>query len=355
MVERIGERVAGKYELKRKLGSGAMGAVYECVHVELGKRLAIKLIHRDHADSPDAVARFRREARAASAIESDHIVQVYDVGEDDESGLFMVQELLEGEDLEARIGRERWIDIRSSAMIGWQVARGLARAHAVGVVHRDLKPANIFLMRRDDGSLLAKILDFGISKISGLTNPTSEREPTITARGTTLGTPQYMAPEQCAGKKDLDGRADVWAVCALMYEMLAGEPAVTTQTGGNLATLMWIVNNDIPPLWPRAPWVPLALARVIDAGMLRDRERRIPDAATLADRIAQAYPEATLRTSFVTVDHPTDISELAFDEAPATVADPNAPTLSPPPAPSFDKLESGEQPVGPERKSRNAS
>ena len=355
MTDRIGDRVAGKYELRRKIGSGSMGAVFECVHVDLGKRLAIKLIHRDFADSAEAAARFRREARAAIAIDSDHIVQVYDVGEDEAHGLFMVQEYLEGEDLEARIARERWLDVRSSAMIAWQMARGLSRAHAVGVVHRDLKPANVFLTRRDDGSLLAKILDFGISKIGGL-HGSPEKEPTITAHGTTLGTPQYMAPEQCTGRADVDGRADVWATCALLYEMLAGDPAVAAHPEGGLATMTWIANHDIPPLAPRAPWVPQALARVVDAGLVRDRDRRIADAGVLADRIAQAFPEATSKSSFASVEMPTDISELAFEEAPPTVADPNATTLSPPNVPSFDRLESGEQPTDAAlRGKRNAS
>ena len=160
----MGERVAGKYELKRVLGTGAMGAVYEGVHVDIGKRLAIKLIHPEFCESLEVVARFRREARAASAVESEYIVQIYDFGRDDRLGLYMVIEYLEGEDLEARLARERWISEKDTATIGLQVARGLAKAHAAGIVHRDLKPANVFLTERDDGSILAKILDFGISK-----------------------------------------------------------------------------------------------------------------------------------------------------------------------------------------------
>ena len=161
----LGARVVGKYELKRLLGSGSMGAVYEGLHVDIGKRLAIKLIHPEFGDSPEAIGRFRREARAASAVESDHIVQIYDFGRDETLGLYMVIEYLEGEDLESRLVRERWISERDTASIGVQVARGLAKAHGAGIIHRDLKPANIFLTRRDDDDyVLAKILDFGISK-----------------------------------------------------------------------------------------------------------------------------------------------------------------------------------------------
>ena len=174
----LGERVAGKYQLKRLLGSGSMGAVYEGVHVDIGKRLAIKLIHPEFGDSPEVVGRFRREARAASAVESDYIVQIFDFGRDDALGLYMVIEYLEGEDLETRLGRERWIGERDAVIIGVQVARGLAKAHAAGIIHRDLKPANIFLTERDeDGSTLAKILDFGISKFDPTPAPRARSSP----------------------------------------------------------------------------------------------------------------------------------------------------------------------------------
>jgi serine/threonine-protein kinase len=208
----------------------------------------------------------------------------------------MVIEYLVGEDLEGRILRERWIDETDVATIGIHVARGLAKAHAAGIVHRDLKPANIFLTRRDDGSLLAKILDFGISKFDGISGGGSTAEPDITACGTTLGTPQYMSPEQCTGKVPLDGRTDVWSLCAVLYELLAGEPAVS-DAGGHIAMMQRIVREDIAPLRRRGSWVSPALARVIDAGLLRDREARIRDASTLAAKLHEAYPEAATHSS----------------------------------------------------------
>jgi serine/threonine-protein kinase len=320
----LGELVAGKYELRRLLGAGSMGAVYEGVHVDLGKRLAIKLIRPEFCESAEVVARFRREARAASAVESDYIVQIYDFGRDEALGLYMVIEYLEGEDLETRLAREKWVEVREAASIGLQVARGLARAHAAGIIHRDLKPANIFVTRRDDGSVLAKILDFGISKLDPGTSGSDGAEPTLTAVGVTLGTPQYMSPEQCDGKLALDGRTDVWALCAVLYEMLAGEPAVE-DTGGHVATMARVVREDLKPLGPRAPWVPAKLARVVDEGLARRRENRIPDATTVAGRLLEAYPEAGARRALAHVARPTDVSELSFeDAAPATVADPRA-------------------------------
>jgi serine/threonine protein kinase len=322
----VGERVADKYELTRLLGSGSMGAVYEGVHVVLGKRLAIKLIHPEFGESPEAVARFWREARAASAVESEHIGQIYDFGRDEALGLYMVIEYLEGEDLEARLLRERWISEREAATIGLQVARGLAKAHAAGIIHRDLKPANIFLTRRDDGSMLAKVLDFGISKFEGEPS-TSVSEPTLTARGTTLGTPQYMAPEQCEGLVALDGRTDVWSLCAVLHEMIAGEPAVA-DTGGPIAVMLRIVREDVPRLASRASWVTLALARVIDAGLVRNRERRIPSALALAARLLEACPDAGSHSSVFEVARPADASQLAAltEAAPPTVPDPHPPS-----------------------------
>jgi serine/threonine protein kinase len=312
----VGQRVADKYELKRLLGSGAMGVVYEGVHLVLGKRLAIKLIHPEFGDSPEVIARFRREARAASAVESDYIEQIFDFGRDEALGLYMVIEYLAGEDLEARLHRERWLSEKDAATIGLHVARGLAKAHGAGIIHRDLKPANIFLTRRDDQSILAKVLDFGISKFDA--EPLLA-EPTLTAHGTILGTPQYMSPEQCEGKVPLDARTDVWSLCAVLYETIAGEPAIP-DTGGHIATMMRILHQEIPPLARRASWATLELASVIDAGLVRDRDRRIPSATALAARLLAAFPEAGSRTLSTEIARNTDISELA----PTTDAAPTA-------------------------------
>jgi eukaryotic-like serine/threonine-protein kinase len=325
----IGERVAGKYELKRVLGTGAMGAVYEGVHVDIGKRLAIKLILPEFCESLEVVARFRREARAASAVESEYIAQIYDFGRDDRLGLYMVIEYLEGEDLEARLARERWISEKDTAAIGMQAARGLSKAHAAGIVHRDLKPANVFLTERDDGSILAKILDFGISKFepgtSSFAGPVSLAEPTLTALGTTLGTPQYMSPEQCEGKVALDARTDVWSLAAVLYEMIAGEPAIS-DAGGHIAAMQRIVRTDVPPLAGRASWVSQGLAGVIDAGLVRDRDKRIPNAAAFLAKLLDVYPDAGHRPSFTSpIAARTDISQLgppSVPEPPSTESDP---------------------------------
>jgi len=157
----VGAVIAGKYRLRRAIGKGGMGAVFEGEHVELGKRVAVKIISVGLGGNEELVTRFRREARAASAVASDSIVDVYDVGEDPTVGVYMVMELLSGEDLAARIAREGPLAPAVALDIALQCARALSRAHSAGVVHRDLKPANILMAA--DGT--PKLLDFGIAKL----------------------------------------------------------------------------------------------------------------------------------------------------------------------------------------------
>jgi serine/threonine protein kinase len=188
----VGTTVAGKYRIRRVVGSGSMGIVCEAEHLEIGKRLAIKVIDTSLAGMSDIAMRFRQEARAASLVESQHIVQVFDVGTDDKLGLYLVMEYLTGEDLAAALARDKRFDVDDAVRIAVQVARGLAKAHEAGVVHRDLKPANIFLTEREDDDPLVKILDFGISKVIDASRAESKLK--LTRAGTVVGTPQYMSP-----------------------------------------------------------------------------------------------------------------------------------------------------------------
>jgi len=286
-----GRIVAGRYRIERPLAVGSMGEVYQAMHVGLGKLVAIKLIAPAHASSPETAVRFRREARMAGALESDYIVQVFDAGRDDELGLYLVTELLVGEDLETRIARDEVLDPPIVAAIGYQVARGLAKAHVAGVIHRDLKPGNIFIAQRDDGARVAKILDFGISKRMPDALWDDEEDSYVTAVGITLGTPDYMSPEQARGQPDLDGRSDVWSLGATLYEALCGHPP---HVGGSSATERMQRNayDDAPPLSSIAPWVPRDLSAVVHAALERDRDRRTPDAATFARAIERAVPQA---------------------------------------------------------------
>jgi serine/threonine-protein kinase len=317
---RIGRVLAGKYKIQRLLGTGSMGAVFQGSHIDIGKRVAIKLMNPEYADTPELVARFRREARAASAVDSDYIVQVFDAGQDPACGVYMVTELLVGEDLESRLAREQRLDAPTAALIGYQVARGLAKAHGAGVVHRDLKPPNVFLTQRDDDALIAKILDFGISKVSALLDesPMSRTEANLTQAGLALGTPQYMSPEQAQALPDIDAKTDVWSLGAVLYECLAGGPPFP-DTGSYFDVMVSIVRQPVPDLASAAPWVPAGLAEVVKAALQKDRRAR-PDATMFARMLVQALPDRNLRSS-----GRLSLPEIA-DLAPA----PSAPAPDPP-------------------------
>jgi tRNA A-37 threonylcarbamoyl transferase component Bud32 len=281
----IGTTIAGKYLVKRRIGSGGMGAVYEGEHVEIGKRVAIKVIEHEHARSAELAARFRREARAASAVESEHIVQVFDVGQDDAVGLYMVMELLAGEDLSSRLEKGGGkIPVDEAVTIATQAARALGKAHAAGVVHRDLKPANLFLTTREDGSVSVKILDFGISK---LVRPEHDaKSSTLTREGSVMGTPMYMSPEQAQGLR-LDARSDVWSLASVLYEALAGRTAYDARDTYE-QMIVQIVTQKPRSIESIAPWVPAAIARVIESALTHDVATRMPDASSFAKQLAEA-------------------------------------------------------------------
>jgi len=286
-----GRLVASKYRIARLIGAGSMGKVYEAVHVGIGKHVALKAMPHELTSSRELTARFRREVRAAGMLESEYIVQVFDAGQDAELGLYLVTELLVGEDLEVRLAREQRLDAPKAAAIGYQVARGLAKAHAAGVIHRDLKPGNIFLAERDGGARVAKILDFGVSKRRTLDDVVVDAdEEFTTAAGVTLGTPDYMSPEQAQGLADLDSRADVWSLAATLYEALSGQPPYEGDSPVDVMTR--IVREDARPLAVVAPWVPAELCEVVHAGLSRDRDERTPDAASFAEALAGTIPEA---------------------------------------------------------------
>ncbi|GAC1357456.1 MAG: hypothetical protein NVSMB47_10590 [Polyangiales bacterium] len=280
----IGVTLAGKFLVKRLIGKGGMGAVYEGSHVEIGKRIAIKLIDPEHSRSEEIADRFRQEARAASRVESDHIVQVFDVGQDPTWGLYMVMEYLTGEDLAGRIARDGPLPVPVAIDIAYQSARGLAKAHAAGVIHRDLKPANIFLTVRDDGLVTVKLVDFGISKVIAAEHEKDDPKRPITRWGSAVGTPQYMSPEQAQGQA-VDHRCDVWALGACLYEMLCGKQAYELLESYE-QTIFAIVLRKPPPLEERAPDVPAALIDVVGQALEKDLELRIPDCATFAKLLA---------------------------------------------------------------------
>jgi serine/threonine-protein kinase len=213
----IGQVLDGRYRVERLLGEGGMGAVYEGRHALVGKRVALKLLHAEYATSEEVLKRFYREAQAAAAIGHKNIIDIFDVGVTPNNEPYIAMEYLEGEDLEGLLEREGKISLEAACGILEPALLALEAAHSKGIVHRDLKPANIFLVRGEGGSPVVKLIDFGISKVTG-TGSTK-----LTQTGTLLGTPAYMSPEQARGDADLDHRADIYAMGVILYRMLTGE------------------------------------------------------------------------------------------------------------------------------------
>ncbi len=283
--ELVGSSVGAKYRIDRLLGRGGMGAVYEATNVEIGKRVALKFLEREAARDADAVTRFQREAQAASAVESAHIVQIFDSGRTAEGRPYLVMELLKGEDLRQRLRRRGRLGVAETVHIASQVARALARAHQAGIVHRDLKPDNVFLADRDDDSMFVKLVDFGISKIA----QSAATVDTLTRRGTVLGTAYYMSPEQAQAFADIDGRADLWSLGAILYECLSGHAPHTGTTYESV--LVKICTKDAAKVTSVAPDVPERIGAIVDQLLARNRDERPGSAEDLLEALVVAAPD----------------------------------------------------------------
>ncbi len=288
--ELVGKTISGKYAVTRLIGKGGMGAVYEAENLGIGKMVALKFIDREFAKDETVASRFAREARAASSIESAHIVTVFDAGTDD-GRPFLVMELLRGEDLGTRLRRLGRIPVADALHVVAQVLRGLGRAHASGIIHRDLKPDNVFLVQSDGDPLFAKIVDFGISKIQRASSGTAPLA--LTQKGTVIGTPLYMSPEQAQALPDIDGRADLYSVGAILFECLAGAPP---HTGANYEqVILSICMNDAPDLRTFNGSVPEPVAQFVARALDRDRTRRYPSASHMLAALHDIAPDERLR------------------------------------------------------------
>ncbi len=294
-IPEVGAIVGGKYRVLRLLGRGGMGAVLEAEHEITKKRVAIKWLHPEIATDADAQTRFVREAQASSRVRHPNIVDVYDVvGEG--GALFLVMELLEGETLTALL-RRGGLPIHKLIELLLPALRAVAAAHRLGVIHRDLKPDNIFLAHVPDSSQpVPKVLDFGISKVSDTS------ALTLTRTGAAMGTPMYMSIEQLCGDKDLDARADVYALGVILYEAVTGQAPFQAETFSELA----IKVATVEPPGPKQirPELPAALASVIGAAMAKKREHRLSSVEELVERLEPFASEPSFRASMTHAQNP---------------------------------------------------
>jgi serine/threonine protein kinase len=303
----VGTVLSSRYHVKRLCGEGGMGRVYEAEHVEIGKRVAVKVLHPAYTRTPDVVERFRREARAASKIYHPNIVNVTDSGTTGDGSFFFVMEYIEGVELGYTIHTEGPMAPVRMLHISEQVCGALQAAHDAGVIHRDLKPENILLVtalgpkssstwqltgpERIDTppsvpTDIVKVLDFGIAKSLELEESGSKQGAgagrRLTRPGVAMGTPEYMAPEQAAGKP-ADPRSDIYAVGSIMYEMLVGQPPYD---GDNVMEVLHRKANEMPrPVRSLRPEVPPAVEQLIDRAMARAPEARPQSMRQLADEI----------------------------------------------------------------------
>lgn len=274
-----GSMIAGKYRVERTIGAGGMAVVVEAMHVVLGQRVAIKILHESASRSPALIERFRQEAQIAAQLPGEHVVRVTDIGQTERGEAFLVMELLIGRDLEADLAVRRYLPREEAVDLMLQACEGVAEAHAAGLVHRDLKPANLFLTRRRDGSPHVKVLDFGISKLL-------HREESLSLTQTThhFGTPLYMSPEQIESVKHVDARSDQHSLAAILYTMLAGRPPYIAPTLPAISVL--IATQGPPSLKGFRPDIPDGLEAAIMRGMAKKPEQRFADLGAFAEALA---------------------------------------------------------------------
>src|SRR5689334_14403655 len=266
----IGETF-GNYRVTELIGEGGMGVVYLAEHPAIGRRAAVKILRPGLTDNIEITKRFFNEARAANAIRHPGIVEVFDCGTLPTGVSYIVMELLEGENLAARLRRAGKLPIEEARRIAVQTASALSAAHAAGIVHRDLKPDNLFLIpdERDPSAELVKVLDFGIAKLGQAGSNTSSVR---TRTGSVMGTPAYMSPEQCRGTREIDHRTDIYALGVILYEMVCGRPPFVSEGFGEMVHLHI---SAAPPPRTINPAIPEFIERLILCCLAKEPGERL--------------------------------------------------------------------------------
>jgi serine/threonine-protein kinase len=282
-----GTMLADKYRVERVLGRGGMGIVVAATHVELDQRVALKFLLPEAMESVEVVERFAREARAAVKIESEHVARVIDVGKLENGLPYMVMEYLNGRDLAAELDEHLKLSVEDTLEYVLQACEAIAQAHALGIIHRDLKPANLFVTTRPDGTTSIKVLDFGISKVS--LAGASPAEMSLTQTAAIMGSPTYMSPEQMRASRDVDPRADIWALGVILYELLAGQPPFM---GSTMPELCASILKDAPePLRNLRPDVPEEVETAIMRCLEKNPAARFSNVAELTAALVDFAPK----------------------------------------------------------------
>ncbi|MBW2528054.1 MAG: serine/threonine protein kinase [Deltaproteobacteria bacterium] len=318
-----------RYRIERLIGAGGMGAVYAAQQLSDGRPVAVKVMLATEARNPDATGRFLREARAARAIDSEHVVTVEATGRCSNGLPYMVMELLAGQGLDRLIREQAPLPIPTAVEYLLQACEGVAHAHAAGVIHRDLKPSNLYAARGDDGPVTIKVLDFGIAKALPQLDPDGGAS-SLTRSATLLGSPKYMSPEQLRCSKRVDARADVWSLGVILYRMLTGRlPFEAKGVGAQLAA---VLSDEPKPLREHRADAPAGLEEVIVCCLQKQVGSRYQDVGQLAEALAPFVPaggaERVTRVR-ATLDA-ANASSPSLPEPSAT----STPSFS---APSFDR------------------
>jgi serine/threonine protein kinase len=302
----VGQTI-GNYRLTARLGEGGMGVVYLAEHPVIGKKVALKAIHPELSRNAEVVSRFVTEAKSVNQIGHEHIVDIADFGTTPGGEFYFIMEYLQGESLADRLKREGHLDATKAMVIGAQIADALDSSHEHGIIHRDLKPENIFLVARGGSKDFVKVLDFGLAKLTD----TEEKVSHKTRAGSVMGTPYYMAPEQCEGKTEIDHRADIYSLGVLLFEMLTGK----VPFGGDGYGEIIVKHITMPPPSVRSlvPELTPELDLILFRALAKDRTQRFQTMAELRDALLDPNRYASAAP---VVGIPDDLSGVARAASP---------------------------------------
>ncbi|MFK7986468.1 MAG: serine/threonine-protein kinase [Sandaracinaceae bacterium] len=276
-MDRSGDLLAGRYRVRELLGVGGMGSVWIAEHLALKHEVVVKFHEEGFraAKGDRAYQRFLREARMLGSAPHRNVAELYEAGSNERGVPYLIMQRLHGETLAARLRRQRRLPLLDALRIARAVASGLEAVHAAGVLHRDIKPENLFLHEDEEsGEIVPKLIDFGVAR-------PSTKSGRVTLTGEVVGTPGYMAPELARGKTDVDGRVDVYALCATLYELLTGELPVAGESA--MDRMIATVRQPPMPIRHYRGDLPGEVEQLIMAGLARDPKQRVRDARRLRE------------------------------------------------------------------------